>query len=101
MKRVYSSLNRLLVHHARNLLEAEGVQCVVLNENLAGAMGEVSFLDCEAQLWVREDRDAARAAAILAAERSAQAGPPWRCACGEQLDGQFTQCWNCGGLQNP
>ncbi len=96
MKKVYSSLNRLQVHHARNLLEIEGVRCIVLNEHMAGAMGEVSFLDCEVQLWVREERDAARAAAILAAGCAAQPGPPWRCACGEQLDGQFTQCWNCG-----
>jgi hypothetical protein len=100
MRKVYSSLNRLLVHHAKNLLEAEGVHCLVLNENMAGAMGEVSFLDCEVQLWVREERDAARAERILAAgSTTAPAGPAWRCTCGEELDGQFTQCWNCGAAR--
>ena len=101
MKRVYSSLNRMLVHHSKNLLEAEGIRTTLLNENLAGAMGEVSFLDCEIQLWVLDERDADRAATILryGALAPLDKGPGWRCACGEMLEIQFTQCWNCGAVR--
>ena len=102
MKRVYSSLNRMLAHHAKNLLEAEGIACRVRNENLAGAMGEVPFLECEMELWVLEERDAARAVEILryGPLPPLEKGPGWRCACGEMLETQFTQCWNCGALRN-
>jgi hypothetical protein len=96
VKKVYASLNRLLAHHAKNLLEAEGIRCTVLNENVAGAMGEVPFLDCEVEVWV-EERFVTHAAAVLD-ERlgSPPAGKPWYCACGEWLDAQFAQCWQCG-----
>jgi hypothetical protein len=97
VKRVYGSLNRLLVHHARNLLEAEGIAATVLNENLGGAMGELPFLECEVELWVLDEALAGRAAEILRygplAPLEKNAG--WRCACGELLEPQFTQCWRC------
>lgn len=98
MKRVYRSLDRPLVHHVRNVLDAEGIRTVLRNENLAGAMGEVPFLECEAEVWVLDERDAARAAEILRYGPLAPLakGPGWRCACGEMLETQFTQCWNCG-----
>ena len=94
-KRVYSAHNALLVHHARNLLEAGGVRAELRNQYLASAMGELPPAECRAELWV-EERDAGRAAALLAEK---PAGPEWRCACGETLGPQFTQCWRCGALR--
>lgn len=94
MKRVYSSHNLQLVHHWRNLLEAEGIRAVVKNERLSSAMGELPPGECQAELWVSEERDAARAEEIL--QRRAPAGPDWSCRCGEILAPQFTQCWSCG-----
>lgn len=100
MTKVYASLNRLQAHHARNLLEADGIRPTMLNENVAGAMGEVPFLECAVELWV-EDRHAARAQAILREqlEAPAAAGPAWVCACGERLEPQFQQCWQCGAAR--
>jgi hypothetical protein len=95
VKRVFSSYNLAAVHHARNLLEAEGIRAVVRNELLSSAMGELPPAECQAELWVLEDGDAARAEQIL--YRRTETGPPWRCgACGETSEAQFTQCWRCG-----
>ena len=93
MKRVYSSFNRVAVHHARNLLEAEGIRAEVRNEFLSSAMGELPPAECQAELWVQGE-DAPRAAEIL--RRPPPSGPDWTSACGEKLGAQFTQCWNCG-----
>ncbi|MGH8765411.1 MAG: putative signal transducing protein, partial [Burkholderiales bacterium] len=41
MKRVFSSYNQVLVHHARNVLAAEGVQSELRNQYLSSAMGEL------------------------------------------------------------
>jgi hypothetical protein len=94
LKRVFSSFNLQLVHHQRNLLQAEGIRAVVKNEILSSAMGELPPAECQAELWVVNDADARRAEEILL--RGSVPGPQWTCACGEALEAQFTQCWRCG-----
>ena len=98
MRRVYSSFDRIAVHHARNLLAAEGIEAVVKNDLLSSAMGELPPAECQAELWVLEDADAPRAEQILRHGSAVpRGGPPWRCgACGEVSEPQFTQCWRCG-----
>ena len=96
MKRVYSSFNRIAVHHARNLLDAEGVPATVKNEFLSSAMGELPPAECQTELWVREE-DAAQAERIIFSDKQKNSGPPWRCAaCKEESEPQFTHCWKCG-----
>ena len=98
MKRVFSSHNAVLVHHARNLLEAEGIATEVRNQMLSSAMGELPPAECQAELWVLRAEDVARAEQVL--RRPAIAGPAWNCAnCGERSGPQFTQCWNCGTIR--
>jgi uncharacterized ferredoxin-like protein len=96
MKRVFSSLNLVLVHHSRNLLEAEGIQTEMRNQMLSSAMGELPPAECQAELWVRDDAEANRAEQILRFGSNTDRGPAWRCAaCGESCEAQFTQCWKC------
>ena len=100
MKRVYSSFNRVAVHHAKNLLDAEGIRAVVRNEFLSSAMGELPPAECQAEVWVLREEDAARADVVLKNAFSAKPGPPWKCSsCGESCEGQFTQCWRCGAYR--
>ena len=98
MKRVFSSYNFTAVHHARNVLEAEGIGAIVKNEILSSAMGELPPAECQIELWVLNERDAARAEEIL--HRRTVSGPEWACAqCGEVSGPQFTQCWRCGAYR--
>ena len=78
MKRVFSSHNTVLVHHSRNLLEAEGIKAEVRNQILSSAMGELPPTECQAELWVLRDEDAAHAMDIL--RRPPPTGPEWQCA---------------------
>ena len=96
MKRFFGSLNQTTVYHARYLLEAAGITCLVRNAALSSAMGELPPAECEAQLWVLDEADAPRAEELL---RAPPPGPEWDCACGETLGGQFTQCWRCGAYR--
>jgi hypothetical protein len=96
VKRVFSTHNLQLAHHKKNLLEAEGIHAVVRNEMLSSAMGELPPAETQAEVWILSDADAARAEQLLTSTR---AGPDWRCACGETLGAQFTQCWRCGAYR--
>lgn len=100
MKRVYTAQNVMLVSHLRNLLEGAGIACVIKNEFLGGAAGELPLVEVWPELWVAEDADYARANAIVAEALRTDArpaAPPWTCpVCGERIEGQFTDCWRCG-----
>jgi hypothetical protein len=82
-------------------LRAAGIQCEVRNTTLAGAMGEIPFLECAPQLWVFDDRDEPRANEVLQQLRRPVSGPSWRCACGEESEPQFGNCWKCGAVRPP
>lgn len=98
MKRVFTSEVLAEAAHLRNLLEQQGIRCTIRNEQLSGALGELSFLDCLPEVWVLDDDDLERALEIVARQRRpAASGPAWRCrACGESNEGQFAACWHCG-----
>ena len=99
MKKVFSSFNQTSVHHARNLLAAEGIRAEVRNLYLSSAMGELPPAECQAEVWVLDDADAQRAQSLIRHGRD-RTGPAWSCAaCGELCEPQFTQCWKCGAAR--
>jgi len=82
----------------KSLLEEAGIPCLIRNEYLSVAAGEVPFIPPE--LWIVNDEDYPRAKAIVDAYRNAKIEPrdSWVCpGCGEMIEGQFTACWKCGG----
>jgi hypothetical protein len=96
---VFSSFDLIAAHHARNLLEAQGIRAVVKNERLASAMGELPPAECQAEVWVLDPALAAHAERLLR-EGAEVSGDAWTCAaCGERLEPQFAQCWRCGGAR--
>ena len=61
MKRIYSSWNLAAVHHAKNLLEVEGIRARVRNEVISSGIGQLPPIECQIELWVINDADAERA----------------------------------------
>jgi hypothetical protein len=100
LKRVFSSFSLAAAHHAKNLLEAEGIRSVVRNEMLSSAMGELPPAECQVEVWVLREGDSERADLVLKGSFSSKHEPPWSCpSCQERCDGQFTQCWRCGAYR--
>jgi hypothetical protein len=92
-------LNLIEINHVKNLFEAAGIRCTLRNALLTGIAGEIPFDQAAAQLWVLDDSQLWLAEEVLTDWRRARftAGPAWTCAeCGEWLEGQFSQCWQCG-----
>lgn len=97
MKRVFGSFDLQLVHHKKNLLEAAGIEVLIRNQYLSSAMGELPPAECQAEIWVLDDADFAKAQEVL--RWRPPPGPDWTCRCGETLGAQFTQCWRCGAYR--
>jgi len=84
--------------HLANLLRAAGIRAETRNTALGGALGEIPWLECSPQVWIRDDFDWHRANEVLEASRRPQpCGAPWTCAgCGQWSEAQFAECWQCG-----
>lgn len=98
MKKLTSADSLVTINHYRNLLQAEGIVCEIRNEHLGSILGEMPFPEVWPQLWIRNDLDYDRALQLLSEDASAESpGGSWRCKrCGEDNEGQFAACWNCG-----
>jgi len=90
-------------HLVKGLLEANGITAEVHGENLFNVRGEVAATwDTLPTVWVLDDVDTTRALGLLVEYQ--RRDPPatiraadWICrACGERIEDQFTECWNCG-----
>ena len=97
MKLLHPARHAFEAHLIRGFLVSHGIAAEVRGEYLTSGWGELPTDVCA--VWITEDAqfDAADALlkAFLKGDYASEAGP-WRCECGETLEGQFTQCWRCG-----
>lgn len=99
MKRLYCDTDGMKVVYLKQILESHGIQCVVKNEYLAGAVGEIPPAECWPELWVLDPERIEPARRLI---KSILVEPDdlaesWQCReCGESSEGQFTDCWRCG-----
>ena len=101
MKKLTSSESLVTINHYKNVLESEGIPCQIRNEFLGGIAGEMPLQEIWPELWLINDIDYDRAKQLLdAAIVDESPGDDWKCRrCGEDNEGQFAACWNCGTPQ--
>ena len=83
----------------KGLLDEAKIPCMIRNEHLSMALGELAPANCSPEIWILNDEDYARAKEIVDALRNikVEIQDAWICPdCGEAIEGQFTSCWNCG-----
>jgi hypothetical protein len=98
MKRLHSAKDPLMIGHLKNVLATFGIKCIARNSDLISAAGELPPVDCWPELWV-DDEKFIRARSILKKTLAPlhSVKKPWHCTgCGETIEGQFSECWNCG-----
>ena len=94
--RVYSSPDSIKAHFLAGLLRANDIPAVVVGER--AALG--GYIPGDVGVSVRAGDEAAAMVLVerfvSGQTRSDASAPRWTCAnCGEQLEAQFTDCWNC------
>ena len=98
MYKVYSSQDVILVYFARSVLEANKIDSVILREQLSGAVGGLAPLDTWPELWLHDAAELEQARHLIASamKQKDTRQTPWICAgCGEEIEPQYTQCWQC------
>jgi rubrerythrin len=101
MKKVYENLEFAMVGHLKSILESKGIRCEIRNEGGVSVAGEVPFTQVYPELWVLSNADVPQAKAFVEDYRKSldnqPIAPGWTCpSCGESVEGQFGECWNCG-----
>jgi hypothetical protein len=99
MKRIHSAKDPLMIGHLKNVLATFGIRCIARNLDLSSAAGELPPIDCWPELWVIDDEKVTTAQSILRKTLAPleSVKKSWLCpGCGETIEGQFSECWNCG-----
>ncbi|MDA2928397.1 DUF2007 domain-containing protein [Acidobacteria bacterium AH-259-O06] len=97
--KVYSSPNLAMVGHFKNVLEMYSIACDIRGEYRCAAAGEIPPIECWPELWVVEESQAEQARQIIREALEPTENDPglWKCpSCDEEVEGQFTECWDCG-----
>lgn len=99
MKLIHTAKHPTEAHLICGMLEAEGIRALVRGDQLYGAYGELPVLPT---VWIFDDALGMHADQLvmdfLRGTAARKYGHQrWICAqCGENLEGQFTDCWKCG-----
>ena len=97
MKKVYSADSLPMAGYVQSMLESYDIECILKNQNLSGAMGELPPIECWPEVWVINDFDYKQAMQIVNSAFHSVTNPGnWLCKCGETIEGQFSACWSCG-----
>ena len=77
-------------------LTTQGIPCVVRNQFISGAMGELPAQDLEPELWLINADDLVFAERVLICLKEDNNAEAWICStCQEPQDAEFNLCWNC------
>jgi hypothetical protein len=101
MVKVATAPNMMIAQLWADWLTRHGVPASVQSRYSNAAMGELPIDECAPTVWISDAGQLSRAQSVLLAlepmEREVRA--PWTCKqCGEQVDTNFDQCWNCGSV---
>ncbi|MDH5544554.1 MAG: DUF2007 domain-containing protein [Gammaproteobacteria bacterium] len=105
MKQVYIAANLPDAHMCKDYLESFSMPVIIKGEFLTGAAGELP-VNAYPSVWVVDERDYELALTkVKIYERHESVDQlydnDWLCEqCGERIEAQFTQCWQCGNQRN-
>lgn len=86
-----------MIGYLHSLLQDKNINCLIKNEMLQGAVGEIPQHETWPEIWVVDNREEQLAKSfieeVLTPEKWQR---DWKCTgCGEWIESQFTECWKC------
>jgi len=100
VKKLCDCANLAEAHLLLGLLTQAGIDARVFNENLAGATGEIPFIETWPEIWLEDPADEPRARAILRDVETTptDSGTVFCPQCKEANPANFETCWKCGAV---
>lgn len=97
MQRLTQAPNIAIAMLWSDLLREAGMPASVQRQYLGAAAGHLPPSECLPEIWLEHKEHAERAHQLL---HELQNLPQrrWLCTCGEEVEGGFEQCWQCGAL---
>ncbi len=104
MLKLYSAADITEANFVADLLNAVKIEAMVLDDDLLAIDDTTSAAEITASVWICDELKCAEARGILDAYLQKMddkvAGDGWNCPkCGEKIEGQFIECWNCGAIK--
>ena len=101
MKKIFTADNFIQLDQLRALLLENGIDCMHKGESSIGsgaAGGEVPPVIIRNELHIFEESQEEQAKKLIQDFLLSESNKrDWKCPdCGELIEKQFTQCWNCG-----
>ena len=100
MKIVYSSNDFLMVGHLKNLLENQGIACILKNEHVSNLPAFIPACEIYPEIWVIDESRNVEAKNVIEEalhSNNTSEGASWECPnCNEVMEPQFSECWSCG-----
>lgn len=92
----YSAANPMEAELLVGMLSQHGIAAGLRSQGMVGGIGELPLDALHTPVWVAP-RDLEPARQLLKAYEAKQEEPQWRCShCGEENEGNFELCWQCG-----
>ncbi len=83
----------------KSLLEENGVTAWLQRDDGSDTIPGQTFVNGIKIMIHKEDKELAEDL-LTKATADASSNPPWKCQkCGEEIEGQFSDCWNCGAAK--
>ena len=98
MKKIYSDGNSIKVKILKSFLESHGINCILKNEHLTSAIGEVPPIEAWLEIWIDNLTDESFALKLINTfnSDSHSSAENWHCSsCLEENPSNFEICWNC------
>ena len=100
MRKVFEHRAYHEVGLCESILQNNGFETTVKNQNVSSLVGDIPFTDAYPELWILDDHRYDEAIALLLEFRrgSHESSPSedWTCQkCGESVPGTFHSCWKC------
>lgn len=101
MKKLLDFQDILTATRFKDILESNGIACLIKNYYLVGASGMLPPAECALQLWILDDAQYLTALTLIEQnQQPVSSGKSWKCTkCGELNEAQFGVCWKCENSQ--
>ncbi len=96
--RIYIARARYDAFLVADRLRHAGIKAHVFNQHASSIVGDVPPDVGQPQVWLEDERDRARAEAVLQdiEKGGTRAGSVFCASCGEESPANFDLCWKCG-----